>query len=342
MKIAKVPTEAFPADGLAHATKLIKKVCELAGEPTLIEDSRAEFMHLGLLDAIQQHRDTDIFAWMHRALSFHGVSDFVAATYMERHGSVSAADVRRGLRSGPPCASLRSYWHFNCGYRKTAAICNQPEHIAACPLPKHDLRNGNLNQAAYSLYLWMRDCAGGDFVAWLDERLEQADRPNAADRLRRLGEAVIGPLRHVHGISDKVLNMTLASLLLAGDPERQRWIAAGTGMIACDTLVHAWMHSTGILRRLNAEHPYGTRCYRPRGCAAIIEKVAKRIDARKFNPDFPARFPRFVQKAIWRYCAQTELDICNGNRIDHSRPCENSECRLYTSCDRIALKPPRL
>src|SRR6185437_8047423 len=95
------------------------------------------------------------------------------------------------------------------------------------------------------------------------------------------------PLSHVYGLSYKVLSMTLASLLLAGDQGRERWVCAGAGFIAVDTLVHAWLHRTGILRDFGAEHPYGTRCYESYGCAAIINRIARRIDARTFNPDFP-------------------------------------------------------
>ena len=62
-------------------------------------------------------------------------------------------------------------------------------------------------------------------------------------------------------------------------------------------------------------------CYRRGGCAEIVEAVAKRIDARAFNPTFPAVFPRFVQHAIWRYCAQSGLAVCNGNRIDDRKSC---------------------
>ena len=55
-------------------------------------------------------------------------------------------------------------------------------------------------------------------------------------------------------------------------------------MIAIDTLVHNFLHRTGILARFNANHPYGAGCYRPGGCADIIAAVAERIDARQFNP----------------------------------------------------------
>ena len=59
-------------------------------------------------------------------------------------------------------------------------------------------------------------------------------------------------------------------------------------MIAIDTLVHNFLHRTGILHRFGADHAYGAACYRPGGCADIIEAVAERIDARPFNPAFPA------------------------------------------------------
>jgi hypothetical protein len=83
---------------------------------------------------------------------------------------------------------------------------------------------------------------------------------------------------------------------------------------------------------------YGVACYRPGGCADIIQAVAERIDARQFNPHFPQTFPRFVQYAIWQYCAQDGLDVCNGNRINDARRCENNDCRVRLMCDRVVLR----
>ena len=108
-------------------------------------------------------------------------------------------------------------------------------------------------------------------------------------------------------------------------------------MIAVDTLVHNFLHRTGILHRFDADHPYGPACYRPNCCAQIIETVAGEIDARQFDRRFPTTFPRFVQFAIWRYCSQQGLDVCNGNQIDDRKPCENVECALYPGCDLITL-----
>jgi hypothetical protein len=148
---------------------------------------------------------------------------------------------------------------------------------------------------------------------------------------------LIEPLREVYGVSDKVLTMALSQLLLGAPRSQRHWRDVGGTMIAVDTLVHNFLHRTGILQRFDAVHFYGPACYRPNGCAEIIETVAGEIDASQFDRRFPKTFPRFVQYAIWRYCSQQGLDICNGNRIDDRKPCEYSQCRLYPRCDRITL-----
>jgi hypothetical protein len=189
---------------------------------------------------------------------------------------------------------------------------------------------------AYSLFLFMRDVADSDFVGWIDQQLDAVD-PQTPDRLAALREAIIGPLRNVYGVSDKVLAMALSNLLVAAG-RRPLWVEVGGTFVAVDTLVHNFLHRTGILRRLSADHPYGDRCYRPGGCAGILHLLAAHIDARQFNPAFPATFPRFVQSAIWRYCAEEGLAICNGNRIDDDASCDNRHCQLFRRCDRIVLR----
>jgi hypothetical protein len=257
---------------------------------------------------------------------------------MERHGRPGWADIDAKVAASPTCPKLKSYWHFHgCRYDKISRTCSEPDHIDACPLPSHQLRNGRLNQMAYSLFLFVRDIADGDLVGWIDRQFQGADDPASPHRLARLREALIGPLREVYGASDKVLTMSLSGILLAA-PKRQRlWHEVGASMIAIDTLVHNFLVRTGILARFDADHSYGAACYQVGGCADIIEGVAQRIDARQFNPGFPQPFPRFVQYAIWRYCAQSGLDICNGNRIDDRQSCANVYCQIRSSCDCIAL-----
>jgi hypothetical protein len=323
----------------AFATRLVRDICRIAGEPTIIDDSRVHLAADGVLDAIRRHDDAALFGWLMGVLSYQGVSDAIAYDYMERHGRVTAGEIAAGLNSEGLCPKLTSYWHFEaCGYLKSAQTCSVPDHLPSCPLPRHSLRNGRLNQTAYSLFLFLRDVTGGDFVTWLDRRLAKADEPNNPNRSRLLAASVVEPLTHVYGVSHKVLTMSLSMLLLAGDPDRERWQAAGAAMIAIDTLVHNWLHRTGILRRYRAQHLYGPHCYAEDGCADIVRRISRRIDARTFNPDFPRNFPRFVQHAIWRFCSQTGLDECNGNRIDDRARCDRRDCILYDRCGRIVLR----
>jgi hypothetical protein len=257
---------------------------------------------------------------------------------MQEHGPMTWPDIEAKLARGPSCPRLRSYWHFHdCRYQKNSRTCSELEHIGQCPLPCHDLRNGHLNQMAYSLFLFIRDVADGDLVSWIDRQLAGI-QPAGPDRLARLRTSLIEPLREVYGVSDKVLAMALSSILIGAPRKMQRWIEVGGSMISIDTLVHNFMHRTGILRRFEAEHPYGSACYRPGRCADIIEAVAVQIDARQFNPAFPRTFPRFVQHAIWQYCSQSGLDVCNGNRINDDKRCSNMDCRARLLCDRVTLR----
>jgi hypothetical protein len=327
--------------GLAidHAARLIHAVCGLAGSPTLIDEIRADLRAEKVRVAIRNRDTGPVFDWLMAGLSYQGISNQVAYDYMERHGRATWCDIDQKLGRGASCPKLKSYWHFHdCRYDKGSRTCTEPDHIRRCPLPKHVLRNGRLNQTAYSLFLFIRDIADGDLIGWIDRQLEAANSPAGPDRLARLRAALIEPMREIYGVSDKVLAMALSALLLGAPEKMVLWTDVGGSMIAIDTLVHKFLHRTGILARFNANHLYGAACYRPGGCADIIQAVAERIDTRQFNPSYPKVFPRFVQHAIWQYCAQDGLDVCNGNRIDDGKRCANKECRVRLMCDRVALR----
>jgi hypothetical protein len=338
-EIATAHSSPLPNTGaLDHAVRVIHGVCCLAGSASLIDDIRGELVAEGVPSAIRRHDTAPMFDWLMAALSYQGISDRVAYDYMERHGRARWTDIKAKLAAEPSCIKLQSYWHYHgCRYDKLSRTCAEPDHIGDCPVPSHDLRNGRLNQTAYSFHLFIRDIADGDLVGWIDRQLGEADWPHDADRPARLRASLIEPLREVYGVSDKVLTMTLSCILLAAPRGHQTWVEVGASMIAIDTLVHNFLHRTGILKRFGAEHLYGAACYRPGSCADIIAMVAQQIDAHAFNPRFPSVFPRFVQHAIWRYCAQRGLDICNGNRIDDRKSCDNIYCQIRGRCDRIAL-----
>src|SRR5262249_3919276 len=316
----------------------IHAVCGLAGSANLINEIRADLRADKVQAAIRNRNTGPVFDWLMSAFSYQGISDQVAYGYMERHGRTAWSGIVRQIGRAS-CPKLKSYWHFyDCRYEKNGRTCAEPDHIGRCPLPQHNLRNGHLKQMAYSLFLFIRDVSDGGLIGWIDRQLATANSPPGPRRLAPMRGSLIGPLREVYGLSDKVLTMALSGILLGAPTGKALWAEVGGSMIAIDTLVHNFLHRTGILRRFEAEHGYGAACYRRGGCAEIIQAVADRIDARQFNPAFPQPLPRFVQHAIWRYCNQNGLDVCNGNRIDDSKRCANSDCRMRPMCDRVALR----
>jgi hypothetical protein len=322
-----------------HAVSIIERACQLAGKLSFVRDLRRDFRNGGLLEAIKRHDTPAIFDWLIGVLSYQGIANSVAAGFLQQHGNVSYRDIQAALAAKPSCPKLGGHWHFNgCGYRKSAQNCLEPLHFAACPLPEHFLRNGRLNQTAYSLFLFMHDVADGDFVSWINQQLAVAARDRPPDQLAAMRDALTEPMRSIHGISHKVIVMALSALLIGAGGRKPTWMSVGTSFVVVDTLVHNFLHRTGVLHRFTAEHPYGLGCYRPGSCADILQLAASHIDASRYSPDFPATFPRFVQHAVWRYCANEGLNICNGNQISDDARCDNHFCRLYNGCDRQVLK----
>ncbi len=332
-------TTTSSSAALRHAVHIVYPVCCLAGSHRLLEHVQSEGATKPLGEAVAQQDTPALFNWLVRALSFQGVSDRTAAAYMEINGAPTWDNIASRLAEGPSCPKLRGYHTFSrCGYSKSKKTCERPEHFARCPVPRDVLRNGRLNQTAYSLYFFMRDVANGDLVGWVSGQLQSVPRSVPETYSRRLRESLIGPLRQVYGIADKVLSMTLASLLLAAPVKWTHWRDVGGGMIAIDTLVHKLLHRTGILRSFGAQHHYGERCYGKNGCAEIIERISGQIDAREFNDTYPRNFPRFVQHALWRWCAQDGFSICNSVRIkDGTRCVQRANCRVFRRCRRRSI-----
>jgi hypothetical protein len=280
---SKAKTLEFDPSALEHAIRLIHQVCCSAGSFDLLDEFRDD----ALCAAVDRRDTAALFDRLVHDFSFQGISDEIAINYMRRHGQATWRSVRKNLAGRPSCPKLQSYWHFHaCRYEKTSRTCAEPDHIAACPLPTHRLRNGHLNQIAYSLFLFIRDVADGDLVGWIDDRLGQANESGASDPLGQVRMALIEPLRHVYGVSDKVLAMALSGILIGAADVRPKWLEAGVHLIAVDTLVHNFLHRTGILGRFKAAHPYGPGCYRPGGCAELIQLVASQIDAGEFTTAF--------------------------------------------------------
>jgi hypothetical protein len=208
---------------LTHARRLILQVCHLSGTAAFIDEAGLGREGKELRKAIRSRNTAALFDHLVAALSYQGISDEVAKNFMDRHGLASWHVIESALRIRPSCPKLKSYWHFyDCRYNKSRFTCAQPNHLAECPLPMSWLRNGRLNQTAYSLYLFVRDAADGDLVGWIDRRLNAAVGQPGPARLAHMRAALVDPLREVYGVSDKVLTMALSQLLLGAPRSRRR------------------------------------------------------------------------------------------------------------------------
>jgi hypothetical protein len=157
---------------LSHARRLVLRLCQLAGTAAFIDEAGLGPEGKDLRKAIRSRNTAALFDHLVAALSYQGISDEVAKSFMDRHGLASWHVIESALNRRPTCPKLGSYWHFYaCRYNKSRFTCAEPGHLADCPLPRSWLRNGRLNQTAYSLYLFVRDVAGGDLVGWIDNRL---------------------------------------------------------------------------------------------------------------------------------------------------------------------------
>ncbi len=177
---------------MAHARSLVLQACRASPDPTYLKRMRTELTRQGIRAAVAEHDTPALYNWLVDVMSYQGVSDAVAWTYMEAHGRVRWTDLEAAFQRRPACPKLAGFEAFSgCHYRKGSRTCGHPRHLRACPLPRHDLRKGALNQAAYALYLFLRDECGGDLVAWIDGRLADADALRAPDRAARLRQALL-------------------------------------------------------------------------------------------------------------------------------------------------------
>lgn len=317
--------------GLKYATRIVEQVCNLAGPLDYVAHCRSEMRRYRLAGK-KPPSIAELYDWLINIVSYQGISDQAAEGFIRNHGQATWNDIEAKLATAS-CEKLRSFWHFkNCNYLKSKKSCSRPELCRSCPLPSHRLRNGRLNQAAYSLFFFMRDVAGCDFFGWIEAQLSRS-----IGKTESIGELLIVPMRSIHGLSDKVLSMALATLLIGRSQKDSKWFKAGCRMIVVDSLVHNFLHRTGILKRLRIDHLYGVQCFRQNRCAGLLLQLSEQIDAQNYNETYPSFFPRFVQNAIWRYCAQSELNECNGVRINDRHRCKNQTCRLHLACDRERL-----
>lgn len=318
---------------LERAVNLINSLCDIShGTQELVALQKPTNR---LTAIIRKHDSSALFSWLMNTFSFQGISDRAAEKYIADNGNADYESVHARVSKKPSCQKLSGFWNFNgCGYEKAKRLCSHPLEIEFCPLPELPLRNGRLNQTAFSLYFFMRDVASGDLISLIDRQVNSISRDASP---REVHQSLVPAWNGIFGISDKVISMSLATLLLSAPSQKKEWKFAGSSLIVVDSLVHNFLHRTGLISLFGKTHLYGPGCYGADGCFDVLGALAKFVDARRFHVDFPSYFPRFVQLAAWRFCSVQ--NVCNGNQIDDHKRCEIRDCYLKKDCGRIALKP---
>lgn len=310
---------------MEDAVDLVSALMQITG--TEADGGSAE-----LQQAIVEHDTPTLFRLLTRGLGYQGISDAVARRYAEQHGDADWQTIETMLGRDARCQKLAGFEDFgDCRFAKTGPTCSNQSLLHASPVSRLPLRRGLLNEQAVSLYLLIVDRCDGDLVGHIDVTVDIAWEEGDPTTIGR--EALIALLASVRGVSRKVASMMLATLLASADASRPRWHAIGRTMVAIDSLVHNFLHRTGILKVYQAEHRYSALCYGLGGCEAVIRDLADRL-AKNLSIS-----PRALQHAIWHFCAADGFAICNGKRIRDSAACQQLSCPLGLRCARIPLRP---
>ena len=92
---------------MRHARSIVRRVCDIAGQVTWIDDLRYAAIDISLVAAVANRDTAAIFDWLIRELSHQGISDAVADGYMDRHGNVTWAEIEASLSTNPRCDKLQ-------------------------------------------------------------------------------------------------------------------------------------------------------------------------------------------------------------------------------------------
>ena len=278
-----------------------------------------------------------IYKFLMQSFSFQGISDRAAITYRNEHGDITFFQINKKLSKynslSKKCIKLKNFNSYTgCGYEKSEGTCNNHRLIKNCPVPTHDLRNGKLNQMAYSLYFFIRDTCNGNLIEFINSIIQRNLTKDYTYReIITAKNELLTEFTKIFNIGNKVASMALSDLLLS-DLRKPKWNMVGRSMVAVDRLVHKFLNRTGILKYHNATHDYGKKC--DTICTDIVIEIAEKIDAKKINKKYPSFYPRFIQHSIFHFCATDGLSFCNEKSVGDLKECAQTSCFYYNKCDR--------
>src|SRR5579871_5724134 len=106
---------------IRQAAALVRKVCQLPPNRSLVAETLANAAADGLIENVQSRDTASLFAWLMDSFSYQGISDRIAAGYIERNGNARWVELQRAVDNHrcrcPKLAGFEAY--VDCGYRKT-------------------------------------------------------------------------------------------------------------------------------------------------------------------------------------------------------------------------------
>ena len=317
--------------------EIIRAQQKLFVDPYLTDSTEIEAILHQMMHGKPQHKSIKLYQYFLEAFLHSGGGDRSNLNYYHNQKYKPTFNRVKHALQAAQCPKLASFETFRgCGYRKTTNNCAEPAFLKSCPLPRFDMKRGPLNEMAFSLYFFLRDVCRRDFYTFVTQHFGEGELSGGAINERL--QAFIGKVTTIANVGPKLAHMALAWLFLtrySGWDYRR----VGEQMIAVDSLVHTFLHRTGILANYGADHAYGARCHADTGCLGVIHDLSRRIDCREFNPTLPANFPRFIQYHIWAYCGQGGENICNLNKCKPGKP--NPACVLRQQGLCAELPPQR-
>jgi len=285
-----------------------------------------------------QHKSIKLYQYLLECFLFAGGGDQSNYSYYAKQRVKPTFNrVKRALQAAQ-CPKLATFETFaGCGYQKTNPSCREPVFFGNCPVPTFDMKRGTLNQMAFSLYFFLRDAAGGDFYTEVREHFGEGRLTEG--KIDNLLQAFIQKVTRIANVGPKLAHMAMSTLFLTLYPGWD-YRRVGLHMIAVDSLVHNFLHRTGILGFYQLDHAYGPRCHTEKGCLGVIQDLAGRIDCREFNPTLPSNFPRLIQYHIWAFCAKRGENICNLNKCKPGKPNPGCVLRQQRLCPRLPPQKP--
>ncbi len=307
----------------------LKRVVDVAIDPDYVEDIRSRWSSL-------KGAGPDIIAGkLFEIANYQGMSDRAASSWLSTNGSPDFRELALRLPL-EPCECAGSFDGVTgCGYLRSQNVCSHPALLLRCIVPTIPARKGQLARLALALNYWASDLPVQSLGAWARSKLKRGDH-------RAGGAAMVEDLKRLPGVSDKVASMIASDVAIGLSTGIDALLRAGASVIVVDRLVHNLLIRTGATRVAGRPHAFGPRCYAEGGCRDLIELFAAGIDARQFNRRWPTFAPRMLQHAIWRFCAGSELSICNGNNIRAQDRCRVIVCPAFEQCERarISAKAP--